>query len=201
MFGGGNAAMGAMMSQVAGSMPVPVTLEFGDVETSDGKTSVSGNKMRQVVLKNEVRQLGGGAVEEQIVTQTTTWDKRTGRPRVGYGETVVRFSTQSPTVMYVNAASVEYGADKKFLCKMMLYGSIGKGVVMNTDPMSAMTQGMGGLGGTGSFGGMPGLGALGNMFGAGAGPAPTGPGAQPQMQIPGMPPGGLQQMMKMFGGQ
>jgi len=199
---GGNPAMAGMMSSMVNSMPVPISLEFGEVHrTALGEASLAGNKVRQVVLKNEVRQLGAGAVEQQIVTEKTTWDKRTGVPHIGYGETVMKFTTQSPTVMYVQAATVEYGADKKFLTKLVLYGSIGKGVVMNTDPMSAM---MGGMGGGGGMGGMGGMGSIMNMFGGGQGAVQPG-GVQPrggtQMQIPGMDPGAMQNMMKQLMGQ
>lgn len=188
MLGGsaGNAAFGGMMSQMVSSMNVPIVLEFGDVQTGAGETSVSGNQMRQRVIKNETRQLAANVLEQQIVTQETTWDKRTHVPRTGYGESVVRFTRQSPTVLYVQCATVSYDANKRFLEKMVLYGSIGKGVVMNTDPMQAMQGAMPGMGGLGGLGGLQG------MFGGGG-----GGGAQPTM-----PAGGLDGMLKnLFGGQ
>jgi hypothetical protein len=186
--GGGNSAFGGMMSQMMSTMPVALILEFGDYQTSVGETTVAGNQQRQIVLKNETRQLAPNVLEQQIVTQTTTWDKRTNRPRTGYGESVLKFTRQSPTVLYVQAATVNYGADKKFLEKMVLYGSIGKGVVMNTDPMQAMQS---------SVPGMSGMGGLQNMFGGGG-----AGGAQIPGQIPGMPAGGLDGMLKnLFGGQ
>ncbi len=189
--GGGNAAFGGMMSQMVSSMPVPIVLEFGDVQTSSGVTSVSGNQLRQRVLKNETRQLAPNVLEQQIVTEETTWDKHTNQPRTGYGESVVKFTRQSPTVLYVQAATVSYGADKKYLAKMVLYGSIGKGVVMNTDPMQAMQSSMPGMSGMGGMGGLQ------NMFGGGG-----AGGAQMPGQIPGMPAGGLDGMLKnLFGGQ
>ncbi|MBI2812390.1 MAG: hypothetical protein HYX67_16415 [Candidatus Melainabacteria bacterium] len=183
--GAGNTAFGGMMSQMVSGMNVPIVLEFGDVQTGAGETSVSGNQMRQRVLKNETRQLAANVLEQQIVTEETTWDKRTHIPRTGYGESVVRFTRQSPTVLYVQCATVSYDANKRFLEKMVLYGSIGKGVVMNTDPMQAM-QGAGGMGGLGGLGGLQG------MFGGGGGAG----------QTPTMPAGGLDGMLKnLFGGQ
>lgn len=186
MLGGsaGNAAFGGMMSQMVSGMNVPIVLEFGDVQTGAGETSVSGNQMRQRVIKNETRQLAANVLEQQIVTEETTWDKRTHVPRTGYGESVVRFTRQSPTVLYVQCATVSYDANKKFLEKMVLYGSIGKGVVMNTDPMQAMQGAMPGMGGLGGLGGLQG------MFGGGGAAQPT------------MPAGGLDGMLKnLFGGQ
>ncbi len=185
--GAGNAAFGGMMSQMVSSMNVPIVLEFGDVQTGAGETSVSGNQMRQRVIKNETRQLAANVLEQQIVTEETTWDKRTHVPRTGYGESVVRFSRQSPTVLYVQCATVSYDANKRFLEKMVLYGSIGKGVVMNTDPMQAMQGAM-----PGGMGGLGGLGGLQGMFGGGGGGG----------QTPTMPAGGLDGMLKnLFGGQ
>jgi hypothetical protein len=192
MLGGGgqNAALGGMMSQMVAGMQVPLVLEFGDVQTGAGETSVSGNQLRQRVLKNEVRQLAPNVLEQQIVTEETTWDKRTHQPRTGYGESVVKFTRQTPTVMYVQCATVSYGADKKFLDKLVLYGSIGKGVVMNTDPVQAMNAGMG------NMGGMSGMGGLQQMFGGG------GAGGQMPTMPTGGAAGGIDGMLKnLFGGQ
>lgn len=184
---GGN-AMSGMMSQVMAGMNVPIVLYFGDYQTTSGEAGVSGNQVQARVLKNEVRQLAPGVVEQQIVTQETTWNKATHRARTGYGEVVTRFTRQNATTMYVQVATVNYGADKKYLEKMVLYGSIGKGVVMNTDPMQAMNSNMPGMGGMG------GMGALQNMFGGG--------GAARGAQTPSVPAGGIDGMLKnLFGGQ
>lgn len=189
MMGGGNAALGGMMSQMMSGMTVPIVLEFGDIQTSGEQTSVSGNALRQRVLKNETRQLAPNVMEQQIITEETTWNKRTHVPLTGFGESVIRFTRQSPTVLYVQAATVSYGGDKKFLRKMVLYGSIGKGVVMNTDPMAAMQGGMP------NMGGMGGMGAMQGMFG-GAGAQRGG------AQMPTTPAGGIDGMLKnLFGGQ
>lgn len=186
--GAGSSAFGGMMNQMVAGMNVPLVLEFGDVQTGPGETSVSGNQMRQRVLKNETRQLASNVLEQQIVTEETTWDKRTHVARTGYGESVVRFTRQSPTVLYVQCATVSYDSNKRFLDKLVLYGSVGKGVVMNTDPMQAMQGTM-----PGGMGGMGGLGGLQGLFGGGG--AAGG-------QTPTMPAGGLDGMLKnLFGGQ
>jgi hypothetical protein len=186
--GAGNAALGGMMRQMVTGMNVPLVLEFGDVQTSGAETGLSGNQLRQRVLKNETRELASNVIEQQIVTE---WDKRTHVPHTGYGESVIRFTKQSPTVLYVQCATVSYDSSKRFLSKLVLYGSVGKGVVMNTDPMQAAMQGSGmpaGMGGMGGLGGLQGL-----FGGGGAGAA----GGQPTM-----PAGGLDGMLKnLFGGQ
>lgn len=186
----GGAAGGGMMNQIMAGMNIPVVLEFGDIPTTgSGVVGVSGNQLRQQVLKNETRQLDPNVLEEQIVTQETTWDKRTHVARTGYGESVMKFTRQSPTVLYVQCATVKYDANKRFLSKLVLYGSVGKGVVMNTDPMQAM---QGSMPGGGGMGGLGGLGGLQGLFGGAGGGA----------QTPGMPAGGLDGMLKnLFGGQ
>lgn len=183
---GGGSAFGGMMSQMVSGMNVPLILEFGDVQTGAGETGLGGGQLRQRVLKNETRQLAANVLEQQIVTEETKWDKRTHIPRTGYGESVIRFTRQTPTVLYVQCATVSYDANKRFLEKMVLYGSVGKGVVMNTDPMQAMQSA------NGMAGGMGGLGGLQGLFGGGG--AAGG-------QTPSMPAGGLDGMLKnLFGG-
>jgi len=163
MLGGANSPMGGMLKQMVTSMPVPVMLELGEIDTTAnsalGETGVSGNQVRATVLKNEIRQLAPGVLEQQIVTQETTWNKKTGQPRTGYGETVLRFTSRNPQQTYVQAASINYGANKHFMMKTVLGGWVTKGVTMNTNPMgdmSSLQQMMGGQGGqAGQQGGMP----------------------------------------------
>jgi hypothetical protein len=154
MFGGANAGMGDMVKQMVKSMPVPVMLEFGEINTSNsmGETGVSGNQLQAHVLKNVIRQLAPNVLEQQIVTQETTWNKQTGQPRTGYGETVLRFTMRNAQQMYAQAASVNYGSNKHFLMKVVLGGWVTKGQVMNTDPMGAM----GGMGNMQQLFGQPG---------------------------------------------
>jgi len=178
MFGSAGASnpMAGMMSQMAQNMPVPIVMSFGDAATSGaGETGVSGNQMSQKLITNSIRELERGVLEQQLVTQKTTWLKGTGRARTSYGETVIRFTDQGSNRMYVQAATIEYGADKRFLDKFVFYGYITRGQVMQTNPMAQM-GGMGGLGGLGGMGGLE------QMFGGGA-PQGGGQSAQQMQQL------------------
>lgn len=139
-----NSAMGAMVRQMANSMPVALVMQFGNASTMGhmGETSLSGEQFQASVMKNDIRQLEPGVLEQQIVAKQTYYAKNTGAPRIGYSESVIRFIWRGPTQMYVQAASVDYGANKQFLSKTVLGGYVQKGQVMNTDP----TGGLGSMG-------------------------------------------------------
>jgi hypothetical protein len=135
-----NSPMGAMMRNMANNMSVPLIMQFGNANTvgSAGETSLSGEQFQSAVMKNDIRQLEPGVLEQQIVTRQTYYAKKTNAPRSGYGETVIRFIWRGPTQMYVQAATVEYDGSKRFLTKTVLGGYVQKGQAMNTDPMSSM---------------------------------------------------------------
>jgi hypothetical protein len=76
--------------------------------------------------------------------------------------------------MYVLAASVDYDASGKFLRKLIMYGNVNRGQVMNTSPVPT---GMGNMtqilqqAGAGGGGGMEGLSSILNSLGAATGGA------------------------------
>jgi hypothetical protein len=163
-------------------------LHFGDIDTAGqyGVTGVSGNQLEAHVLKNAIRQLAPGVLEQQIVTQERTVDPKTHRARDGYGETVMRFTQRGPAQMYVQAATIDYGADKRCLNKVVLAGWINRGQVVQSNPyagMPGMMPGMGSgsvdprqmqqmqqqmqqmMGGQGGQGQMPGMDMLKGLFG------------------------------------
>lgn len=178
IMGGQAGGFGQMFSQIANNMEVPIMLNFGDVDTSASsgmETSLAGNQMRANVLRNDIRQLAPGVLEQQIVTKETTWDKRTHRQRTGYGESVIRFTSRNSSQMYVQAATISYSGSRQFLTKVMLDGWIQRGQVMQTNPMNAM----GGMGGMGNLGDLQKM--LGNPGGAQGGQVPQIPGFDPNM--------------------
>lgn len=121
--------LSGMMQQVVNNMNVPVMIEFGAINRSDVE-GISGNTIRATVLKNAIRQLGPGILEQQIVTQETQRNNKTGRIRHEYAETVIRFTSQNANDLYVQAAAVNYTEDRKFERKLILYGSVRRGQVM-----------------------------------------------------------------------
>ncbi len=171
--GGGNlGSMGGMVSQMMANMKVPVVLHFGTVSTRGSmEVGVSGNQIDQQVVKNEIRQLASSVVEEQIVTRNSSV-QTSGRGEDGYTESVMRFTRQSPTQLYVLAASVDYDEHGRFLRKLIMYGNVVRGQVMNTSPYPS---GMGNIsqviGGGAGAGGMAGLSSILNSMGAATGGA------------------------------
>lgn len=176
--------MGQYMSQMAQSMPVYFSFYFGDMQTSATAKGLSGNEMTQRTLKNTVRQLSGNVLEQQIVAQCNETMKATGQPRVRYEESVLRFTKVNAQQMYVQAAQVVYGADKKFQRKMIMYGYVTKGVQANTSPYSGMM-------------GMPGAGQIQQMFPGSTVQQSGSPTGMPDMQKLMQQ---MQQMQQMQGG-
>lgn len=175
MMQGGAGGMGGMVSQMMANMKVPVILHFGTVSTNGSmEVGVSGNQIDQRVVKNEIRQLASDVVEEQIVTRNSSVQS-SGRSEQGYTESVLRFTRQSASQMYVLAASVDYDASGKFLRKLIMYGNVNRGQVMNTSPvptgMGNMTQMLQQAGLGGGAGGMEGLSSILNSLGAATGGA------------------------------
>lgn len=178
MMGGNLAAMGPMgqmMSQMAQNMPVPVVFGFGDIQSNSMNKGLSGNDFVQRTIKNTVRQLGPGVLEQQIVAECNEIMKATGQPRKRYEESILRFTRQREGQMYVQAAQVVYGPDRKFQSKIIMYGYVNKGQVMNTNPYSGMMQGMPGGAGQGLPGGLQGLPGI---------PGLGLPGGGQQLQLP-----------------
>lgn len=149
-------SMGGMVSNMMSNMQIPVILHFGTISTrGSAEVGISGNQIDQRVVKNVIRRLAPRVVEEQIVTRNHSTIASTGRVKNGYTESVLRFTRQSPTQLYVLAASVDYSGDRKFLRKLIMYGTVSKGVRTNTSAMPAGTGQLSSLlGGAGGAGGL-----------------------------------------------
>ncbi len=131
-------------NQMMGNMEAPIVmLHFGNVTTSSMETGVSGNQFRSQVVKNVIRELGPGVLEEQIVTKSVSRVATTGKTVSGYDESVLRFKRLSDSKFYVLAASVKYTGTGKYLSKLIMYGTVDKGHMMQTNPYANMQQMMG----------------------------------------------------------
>jgi len=133
--------LASMMQQVAGNMNVPIMINFGSVSGS-GVEGVSGNAITATVLSNTIRQLNPGVLEQQIVTQESQRNNKTGKVRQEYSETVLRFTSQSNNSLYVQAAAVNYTSNRQFERKLILYGTIHRGQAMPeaSNPMGGLTN-------------------------------------------------------------
>lgn len=131
--------MASAMQQMANTMSVPIIVSFGAVEGS-GLEGVSGNDIRASVLRNVIRKLSPTVLEQQIVTQETQRNKKTGQIRQEYSETVIRLTGEGPNSLYVQAAAVNYTSDRRFERKLILYGMVHRGQVMQdaSNPMGAL---------------------------------------------------------------
>ncbi len=118
--------MGAMMQQMAASMPVPVIFSFGDIASSSMAKGLSGNDFVQRTLRNTTRQLAPNVLEQDIVAESNEIMKSTGQPRQRYSESVLRFTKVNEQQMYVQAAAVTYGPTKGFQDKVIMYGYVTK---------------------------------------------------------------------------
>ncbi|MGD9682144.1 MAG: hypothetical protein AB7W16_13240 [Candidatus Obscuribacterales bacterium] len=170
--------------QVMAGMEVPaVKIYFGEAAT-DGvmQKGVSGNQFRQTVVRNTIRQLSADVVEQQIMTRAQDKVASTGKVNSYFDESVMRFKRLNYGKLYVTAASVKYDSKGRYLSKLIMYGTVDKGRLVQTDPMSDMNKMMGS---------MTNLQQLQGMFGGGAPGQPvntrTIPGGIPQM--PAMPNG------------
>lgn len=156
--------LGGMVSKMMANMQIPVVLHFGSVSTSgSAEVGISGNQIDQRVVKNTIRRLAPKVVEEQIVTRNHSVVASTGRSKDGYTESVMRFTRQSPNQLYVLAASVDYDAGGNFLRKLIMYGTVQKGVRTDTSIMPQGGQLSGLMGAAGAGGGAGGLGSMGSL--------------------------------------
>lgn len=182
--------MGQMMSQMVQNMPVPVIFSLGDTQTSSMAKGLSGNDFVQRTLKNQVRQLTPTVIEQDIIAECNEIMKSTGQPRKRYEESVLRFTKVNPQQMYVQCAQVVFGPDRKFQQKIIMYGYVTKGQVVNTNPYSGMMQMPGMV--PGQSGASPFGGGGANPFGGG-GANPFGQGGIPQL------PPGFNPLQGLFG--
>ncbi|MBK9144785.1 MAG: hypothetical protein IPM23_20010 [Candidatus Melainabacteria bacterium] len=187
MAGGMSSQLGPFagsFQQVMAGMEVPaIKIYFGEAAT-DGvmQKGVSGNQFRQTVVRNTIRQLSADVVEQQIMTRAQDKVASTGKVNTYFDESVMRFKRLNYGKLYVTAASVKYDSKGRYLSKLIMYGTVDKGRLVQTDPMSDMNKMMGS---------MTNLQQLQGMFGGGAPGQPvntrTIPGGIPQM--PAMPNG------------
>lgn len=183
MFGANN-PMAASMANM--QVPVMVALHMG-TPISSGEIGVSGNQLSSQLMKNTLKQLSAGVLENQIVTRDRDRNPETGKVQEGFSESVLRFTKLNRDQLYLQAAYVYYTANGQFQAKYVLYGTLNRSNGARPAYPSAGANPMNIFGGAGA-GGNP-FGAAGNPFGGG------GAGAlQQQMQQ-------MQKMLQQMNGQ
>jgi hypothetical protein len=150
-----NPAMGDFMRQFVGSMAnslnVPMVMSLGNMQSGGLAHGVSGNELQERVVKNVLRELAPGVLEQQIITSESERIAKTGQVRYGYGESVIRLTKQNADQLYAQVATVNYFENRQFRRKIILYGVLRRGQVMNTtpDPMAGLGNMMNVPGATG----------------------------------------------------
>ncbi len=156
-FGNMPGGMGAMMKSFMSQMPYIFSVSLGNA----AGTGVTGNAVSASILKNDIHQLSPKVVEQDLVTTESSTNAKTGRTRRGFAETVVRVTVYDSMRLYVQAASVDYNSDKRFLHKIVFNGYVTKGQTEQVNPMGSLSiPGMPGMsnpaGGANPFQGLPG---------------------------------------------
>lgn len=154
MLGGGNSQMLSMMTE---SIPVMV------LGSATGLRGLTGNALESRVIKNDIRQLKPGVLEQNIVVQESEQHRSTGSVQRSLSETVMRFTKLNAGQLYVQAASIKYRNDGHFLNKVLFYGTVNRG--QSGAPPGMGAGGLPGMPGMSpSGGGMGGLGDIQNML-------------------------------------
>ena len=87
-------------------------------------TGVTGNELKSQLMKNTLKQLAAGVLEQEIVTRDIDHIPNTQKTKIGYSESVLRFTRVDPKRIYLEAASVSYDSRGKFHNKVMLSGTL-----------------------------------------------------------------------------
>ncbi len=154
--GGGNSSAFSNMR-----IPIVFSLHFG-APLESGSRGVSGNTLQSTLMKNTLRQLAKGVLEQQVVTKDSDTNTTTGKSQNGYSESVLRFTHMNNNQIYLQCAYVYYRNDGRFQAKYILYGTLNKSNGAQPNAMTPYASG----GGSNPFGGLvPGAGGGANPFG------------------------------------
>lgn len=115
----GNDAM-SMMANV----PILYAIHLGNLVQGVG---VTGNTLQARLLKNDVKQLAAGVIEQVVVTYNADRSSANGQVRYSYSESVLRFYRQNASQLYVQAAMVSYLQDGRFKDKVIMVGTVTRG--------------------------------------------------------------------------
>lgn len=146
MFGGLFSGAGGGPSMISAQVPYMYALHLGNLTAGVG---VTGNQLRSQLMKNQLRQLAPGVLEQVVVTRDSDSNPSSGKIRNSYSESVLRFTKIDSNRLYLQTASVNYRNDGKFEDKVILYGTLNRtsGVNASTGYPSLMPgSGFGGMG-------------------------------------------------------
>ncbi len=146
---GQSSPFGSMFSGAGGSaallasIPYQFAMHFGDITQGVGLT---GNQLNSRLMRNDIRQLSPGVLEQVVVTYDNDRNPKSGKTRNSFSESVLRFTKLNSNQLYVQAASVNYRQDGKFENKYILYGTVNRGQAAPSYPTMPGFPGAGGSG-------------------------------------------------------
>lgn len=143
---GNNPQLGSMFgnsSFMNAQIPYMYALHLGNLTAGTG---VTGNQLKSQLVQNQLRQLTQGVMEQVVVTHDTDRNPSSGKTRLSYSESVLRFTKLDRNRLYLQAASVNYRNDGKFEDKVILYGTLNRvsGGSSSGYPSSSFDAGLGG---------------------------------------------------------
>ncbi len=121
--GSGSLANNPMLANM--QVPVTYSLHLG-APVQAYERGVTGNQLSKELMKNTLKELARGVLEQEVVTKDEDRQTDTGRVQTGYSESVLRFTRISQSQLYLQAAYVYYRNDGKFQAKYMLYGTLNR---------------------------------------------------------------------------
>jgi hypothetical protein len=133
-----NSPLGAMLGNVNLSslsgmqVPVPVAMPLGVLSSNTG---VTGNQLTSDLVKIDLKEIAKGVLEEQLVTHDTDRNS-SGQVRDFYTESVMRFTLINNDNMSMQAASVSYDNQGKYLNKIILAGNLQRGGSTDATPQT-----------------------------------------------------------------
>ncbi|MBX9720053.1 MAG: hypothetical protein K2X81_01555, partial [Candidatus Obscuribacterales bacterium] len=155
LLGGANGGASSLLGNM--QIPVPIVLPLGNLPS--GGRGVTGNEMGSELMKNNLKELAKGVLEQQVVTKDTDKNKN-GQVRTTYTESVLRFTKVNEDRLYLQAASVSYNDEGQYQNKVLMSGMLDRGAgggggdtpaTVNVNPLGGLFGGAGmGDGGQGT---------------------------------------------------
>ncbi len=109
------------VSNLHGTGSYTYALHLGDLQAGIG---VTGNQLKSELMKNTLKQLAPGVLEQEVVSKDSDRIPSSGKVKLAYSESVLRFSKIDKRHIYLQAASVSYDNKGRFQNKIMLYGTL-----------------------------------------------------------------------------
>ncbi|MBY0357397.1 MAG: hypothetical protein K2W82_05285 [Candidatus Obscuribacterales bacterium] len=119
----GNSSLGSFVGRSAMNIPYMYALHLGNLTAGVG---VTGNQLNSRILKNQLNQLATGVLEQVVVAHASDRNPTTGKTRLSYSESVLRFTRIDANRLYLQAASVNYRNDGRYEDKVILYGTLNR---------------------------------------------------------------------------